>query len=292
MHARLRSQPLHHAGGHRRSGAICPPEVARVLRLQRTIGNRATTRLLREPTATEDLEAERARFEAAKREHRERLTHYPAQPHALRSAGITTDARVDGDTPKWIQTALEESRSLGPYLKGKFPGSSITDGKFSIESSEKVFNQGAQTYLGDHDNLNDADRAAKYGHIGGYYDEKDHSVHVRSRTKFGHALHEAMHKVSHPVFFHFWKRQINEGVTQYFTDVLLKEQGLPEVTDHEYKDELACAKKLVAATSFDLVAAAYFTNDDRLRKALMSRLRLEAGPFAHAVNAEKVCERL
>ena len=100
--------------------------------------------------------------------------------------------------------------------------------------------------MGDHDNLTQGERAAEVRHIGGYYDRSDKSVHVRSRTKFGHALHEAMHKVAHPVFKPYWGRLINEGVTQYFTDLLLREQGLSEVTDHEYKAELACARKLVA----------------------------------------------
>ena len=34
---------------------------------------------------------------------------------------------------------------------------------------------------------------------------------------------------------------INEGVTQYFTDLLLREQGLAAVSDHQYGPELACA---------------------------------------------------
>ena len=44
--ARVRSDAPHHPGHRRRSGSTCPPDVAHVLRLQRTIGNRATTRLL------------------------------------------------------------------------------------------------------------------------------------------------------------------------------------------------------------------------------------------------------
>ena len=297
MLARLRSDAPHHTGGRRRSGALLPPpDVAHVLRLQRTIGNRATTRLLRQPMPTEeevraDVEQERARFEAAKRRHQQRMAQYPPQPHALRSAGITTDSRVTADTPKWIQTALDESRSLRPYLTGKFPASAITD-RFTIESNEDQFNQAAQKYLGDRDNLTAKERAEKYGHIGGYYDRSDHSVHVRSRTKFGHALHEAMHKVAHPVFKPYWGRLINEGVTQYFTDLLLREQGLAEVTDHEYKDELACARKLVAATSWQVVAAAYFQNDGMLRETLMRRFKLDGGQFTHEIGAERICSRL
>ena len=151
MHARLRSDAPHHAGGRRRSGALPPPDVAHVLRLQRTIGNRAPTRLLRQPTATEEevraeVEHDRARFEEHRRTHQQRLAEYAerAKPHALKSAGITTDSRVDGDTPKWIQAALAESLLLRPYLRNKFPGSAVTKGTFSIESDEDTYNQAAQ----------------------------------------------------------------------------------------------------------------------------------------------------
>jgi hypothetical protein len=298
--ARLRSDAPHHTGGRRRSGAVLPPpDVAHVLRLQRTIGNRATTRLLRQPMPTEeevraDVEHDRARFEESKRTHQQRLADYAqrSKPHALKSAGITTDSRVDGGTAKSIQAALAESQLLRPYLRNKFPASAVTKGTFNVESDEDTFNQAAQLYKGDHDNLTKAERAAKYGGIGGYYDRRDKSIHVRSRTKFGHALHEAMHRVAHPVFFAYWDRLINEGVTQYFTDFLLKEQGLSEVTDHEYKAELECANKLVRATSWQVVAAAYFQNDGTLRETLMKRFKLDAGQFTHEIGAERICSRL
>ena len=299
MLARVRSDAPHHTGARRRRGdALHPPDVAQVLRLQRTIGNRATARLLqRQPVATEeevaaDVAQERARFDAAKRTHeRHRVQYAERAPHALKSAGITTDSRVNEGTPKWIQAALAESRLLRQYLRGKFPAQAITD-RFRIHSDEDTFNEAVKTHLGNKDLMNKAQRAAAFGKLGGFYERGTNEVHVRSRTSFGHALHEAMHKVAHPVFKPYWKRFINEGVTQYFTDCLLKEQGLPAVTDHDYKDELACAKKLVEATSFQVVAAAYFLNDGTLRETLQRRFKLEPIPFAEAIDAERICTRL
>jgi hypothetical protein len=289
--ARLRPDALHQPGAGRRSGAACRrPDVAHVLRLQRTIGNRATTRLLRQPTATE--EEERARFDAAKRTHEQHLVKYAERkPHVLKSHGITTDSRVDQNTPKWIQAALAESRLLRPYLRGKFPAQAITD-KFRIHTDEDTFNEAAKKHLDNKDLMNKAERAAAYGKIGGFYERRTNEVHVRSRTKFGHALHEAMHKVAHPVFRPYWQRFINEGVTQYFTDRVLKEQGLSEVTDHEYTDELACAKKLVLATSEDVVARAYFLNEQALREALMRRFQIDGGALTREIGAERICTRL
>ena len=289
--ARLRSDALRQPGGGRRSGAVCgPPDVAHVLRLQRTIGNRATTRLLRQPTVTE--EEERARFDAARRRHEQHLGKYAERkPHVLKSHGITTDSRVDRDTPKWIQAALAESRLLRPYLRGRFPAQAITD-KFRIHSDEDTFNEAAKRHLDNKDLMNKAERAAAYGKIGGFYERRTNEVHVRSRTKFGHALHEAMHKVAHPVFRPYWERFINEGVTQYFTDLVLEEQGLAKVSDHEYTQELACAEKLVLASSPEVVARAYFLNDQALREALMRRLQVDGGGLTRAIGAETVCTRL
>jgi hypothetical protein len=298
MRTRIRSQPQDHAG-RRRSAARRPPDQELVLRLQRTIGNRATTQLLRQPTATEeevlaDVAQERARYDAAKRIHQQRLAEHDARskPHALKTAGITTDSRVNEDTPKWIQAALAESRLLRPYLKGKFPGQAVTD-KFRLHTNEDDFNIAAKAHLGNKDNMTESQRAAAFGDIGGFYERKTNEVHVRSRTKFGHALHEAMHKVAHPVFHPYWQRFINEGVTQYFTDMLLEEQGLSKVTDHKYQAELACAKKLATTvTTWQVVAAAYFQNDGALRETLMRRFHLDAGAMTQAIGAEQICSRL
>ena len=90
----------------------------------------------------------------------------------------------------------------------------------------------------------------------------------------------------------YWQRFINEGVTQYFTDRVLREQGLSEVTDHEYTDELACAKKLVLATNEDVVARAYFLNEQALREALMRRFQIDGGTLTREIGAERICTRL
>jgi hypothetical protein len=235
-----------------------------VLRLQRTIGNRATTRLILR------------------------------KPEVLTKAGIQTDDRVSGKTPQFIQSAVEESEELKPYLKDKFPKSSITT-DFEIHTDEDEFNQAAKSYLHNKDLMTKAKRAEEYGHIGGFFDRSTRHIHVRSRTKFGHAVHEAMHKVAHPAFHGFYGTFINEGVTQYFADRLLVEHGLGIVTDHEYKDELACAKKLVDLVGdWKTVAAAYFQNDTKLRDAMLKKLNMDPAAFQRAMNADagKVCARL
>ena len=268
MLARVRSDAPHRTGARRRGGAACqPPEVTQILRLQRAIGNRATTRLLqRDATAV--------------------------RPHSLQDAGITTTSRIDGKTRGHIQKAIEESEVLRPYLKGKFPAAAATEGTFEIHTDEQSFNDAYISYRHISDApRTDTERNKKYGGIGGFFDRSKNAIHVRSRSHFGHALHEAIHKLANPAFYGFWGELINEGVTQYFTDCVLREQGLPEVKDHEYKDHLICAQKLVTETDRDTVAREYFLGDGALAAALKKKWSLDDMGFAKA-RVGGLCKRL
>jgi hypothetical protein len=268
MRTRIRPPSRHQTGRRRRS-----PDEHVVLQLQRTIGNRATTRLLRQPVEAPPKPASK-------------------QPEVLKKAGVTTDARVNDKTAGLIQAALEESVELAPYLKGKFPKYAITKG-FELHTDEDDFNTAVKTIVKKNtEPMTKNQRAAAYGKIGGFYDRASNTVHVRRRSTFGHTVHESMHKVASSGFHTFWGDFINEGVTQYFADRLLVEHGLSKVTDHEYKDELACAEKLVALTDWKTVAGAYFQNDGALREAVMRKLNLDLLGLTKAVRAGTVCSRL
>jgi hypothetical protein len=56
---------------------------------------------------------------------------------------------------------------------------------------------------------------------------------------------------------------LNEGLTQYFADIVLRDQGVPKFTDHAYKKELACATRFVDRFHLDSVARLYFLNDSQ-----------------------------
>jgi hypothetical protein len=265
------------------------------LRLQRAIGNRATARLLRDVRAATAAEAaveqaELAHDLADRAKLAARPTYPERPPHALKSAGIDTASQVNDQTPKWIQAALAESRLLRPYLMKKFPASAITDGKFEIHTTERDFNRTYSTYRGEPAQLTDDELAKRHGTTGGYFDRSKKTIHVRSRSTFGEAVHEAMHKLS--IGFLFWGIFIDEGVTQFFADALLQEQGLPKGTAHSYGAELAFAERLVAATNFDIVARAYFLNDTTLRETLMRRFGLNLDQFARELRTGTFTSRL
>src|SRR5262249_9099795 len=161
------------------------------------------------------------------------------RPHVFTQAGVKTDSQVNDKTPKLIQAALAESRLLRPYLGGKFPKLAITGGKFEIHSLDKDFNRAYGDFRRVPLSVTDYDLA-------GFFDRGKKTIHLRPHATLGHAVHESMHKVSHAGFL-YWGSFIDEGVTQYFADRLLEEQGLSKVTNHNYGPQLACAEKLVKA---------------------------------------------
>ena len=209
-----------------RPGRSSAPAPARrtppVLRLQRAIGNRATARLLRQATATEDdvradVEAERARFDRARTVHARRLKEIDAldRPHVLKAAGIKTDSQVNDKTPGLIQAALAESRLLRPYVRGKFPALAITHGRFEIHPLDKDFNRAAGAWRRLPPQTTDLQLEQAFKDIGGYYDRGKKKIHLRPHATFGHAVHESMHKVSHAGFLWWgsWSRAPTSSTT-------------------------------------------------------------------------------
>src|SRR5436190_17382866 len=107
---------------------------ARVLSLQRTIGNRATTTVLQRQapiTSGPELDKEVEWVEEQRRRFDELEKKGPAgvepPPHHLKRVGIRPESQVDEHTPFHIRAVLAESRVLRPYLRGK---PAIADAKF------------------------------------------------------------------------------------------------------------------------------------------------------------------
>jgi hypothetical protein len=185
--------------GARLGRSPAPPPACRTpsaLRLQRTIGNRATARLLRQAVTEDevraDVEAERARFDQARAQHEQRLKQIDAadRPHVLKDAGIATDSHVDDKTAGLIQSALAESRKLRPYLRGKFPGLAISDGRFEVHPRDVDFNRAAGAWRRLPPHTTDNELATIFADIGGYYDRGKKTIHLRPHATFGHMARE------------------------------------------------------------------------------------------------------
>ncbi len=223
----------------------------------------------------EEHKKEKERFEAARREHEKRLAPPPLDLFPLevfKRAGVTATTRVGKTTASLIQTVLERSRTLRPYIGQKLMKVMIPK-NFILHDFDSSFDH-AYTTL--HKIIVPAGSAQVKELITsrGFYHRPTDAIHLRPAANVGHALHEAIHKFSSPAFRSVFGGYLDEGVTQYFTDLVLVEQGLGKMKTHNYQDQLRCATRLVAHFNADIVAKAYFEGAglENLAKNLVDKL--------------------
>jgi hypothetical protein len=271
-----------------------------------------------EPTAADiaEFEEERRRFEEAKKKHQEALQRArdiearqqaqldfqeaesrlakareqhlraitPPQPtDALRKAGITTRRTVDANTGDLMDVVLRQSNIMRRFLNTKIK---IGGSKFVIENSDSEFDT---KYRSLHDLKPGSDEWNGTGNVRGFYHRKTDTIHLRPRSDYGQAVHESIHKFANRGFRGFFGGFIDEGVTQYFADMVLEEQQL-EKGRTLYGDNLKCARKLIeTVANFSLVARNYFDGDATLINMLLRQPGADSRKL-HG-NSEEWCKR-
>jgi hypothetical protein len=174
---------------------------------------------------------------------------------AARTAKIGPDTQASIDQLALLRTIIEASPTLSPYLteeraKASQPTDLRNAQKFVIHSSDSDLQDEAQRC-----NQGEAEPGTK---IGGFYCRQTDTIHLPPDAKFGHALHESVHKYSKLVLKGVCSQFLNEGVTQYFADIVLADQGLPKFTGHAYQKQLECAARFINRFHLDQVASVYF----------------------------------
>ncbi|MBN9508856.1 MAG: DUF4157 domain-containing protein [Alphaproteobacteria bacterium] len=173
---------------------------------------------------------------------------------AARRAGATTEAPVAGEpvalarTVTLLQTMIEASRLLAPYVTGKRAINLRTPGRFVVDAPDAFAAAKRAANIGE---------ATEGTTVGGFYDRRHDTIHLPQAAHFGEALHEAIHKYS-SVMLRNMCHDLNEGVTQYVADAVLQEQGLPKAERVAYQDKVDCAARLIHEFGFDAVATLYF----------------------------------
>jgi len=118
-----------------------------------------------------------------------------------------------------------------------------------------------------------ADKEVKE-HVQGFVDPKHQfNIYLYDRSKYCHAFHEAVHAMSNlPILLQFFGGFLNEGLTQYFTDIIFTEQIGQKCTTHKYPDQLEYASNLVTFMGEDRMAKIFFTNgfSDELNKVAVA----------------------
>jgi hypothetical protein len=191
----------------------------------------------------------------------------PAKPKPLKDLGVDANDPVSSNTAQLIDGALQRNQKLAPYIGDKLKGGfQIAEkGKFVHELSDINFENSYRSAY-DEDSGTSVPAQTK-----GFYDPKKSEVHLRPDAKFGTALHEAMHRMAsgslYVVYLPLAQKistnlleVLKEGVTAYFTDLVLNDEGLPNYID-AYRDLKKKAAALIATLGkdgFDLIAKLNF----------------------------------
>jgi hypothetical protein len=187
---------------------------------------------------------------------------------------------------------LERSGVLRPYIKDKLSGKRkvrIPGDKFAHYNEEGKFDKAYQRTYGTVVAGSAEEKELK--NIHGFYSTRTDTIHLRPKANVGDALHESIHKFSSNFLAAFGKF-LNEGVTQFFTDLVLEEQGLPKGKS-DYPKQLECAHKLVDRSSRDLVGKAYFMGDiGPLINSVARGLKIRAEEVMKLGKDGALCDRL
>jgi alkaline phosphatase D len=191
---------------------------------------------------------------------------------ALKRAGFTTERWADSKTPALLKAAIEQSRALRPFIAGKL-------GRIDISKNYRHYGSDPEfvsAYLKLHKIVvpfGPQERALT-DNVRAFYHRPTDSIHLRPRTHFGQVLQMAITKFSSPGFGGFFGESLAKGVSLYFTNLVLEEQGLGRMKSVELRDQLSCATDLVAVAGLSLVGKGYFENHSDLIRFLNTNLSI------------------
>ena len=164
----------------------------------------------------------------------------------------TTKQKVWDKDAKAIDLAITQSPTLDRFRPKK-----ARQAKGNVDTQDKeVFSKQYTDYaaaLGEKSDEIQTDLKT----VGGFTDRKAGQIHLLNHVSDVEVLlHEAIHLNSEAPFQNNFGHYLNEGVTEHFTQAVLKEQKRDAGT--AYPDELAMAESLISDLGEDQVGKAYF----------------------------------
>lgn len=181
----------------------------------------------------------------------------------LKSQGVDLSDPVAVSTATIIDEVLLRNQKLAPYIGDRLiAGFRIAEkGKFVRDSTDGNFDDAYRNAY----ELDSSRTVAK--DTKGFFDPKKSEVHLRPDAKFGTALHESVHRLASPALYKLYLQEANkisanltevlkEGVTAFFTDLILTDEGLPNFND-AYRSKKKKVETLITALGsdgFDLIA--------------------------------------
>jgi hypothetical protein len=190
-----------------------------------------------------------------------------APAKTLKSEGVDLADPVASGTAATIDAVLARNQKLAPYIHDSLTaGFKIAEkGKFVHDSTDANFDAAFRKAY-DLDSSFNVPKDTR-----GFFDSRKSEIHLRPSAEFGTALHEAVHRLASPIMYKLVLPTANkisqdltevlkEGLTAYFTDLILKEEGLPNFKD-AYRSKKKKAEELIAAfgaNGFDVFATLNF----------------------------------
>ena len=192
----------------------------------------------------------------------------------FKQAGLRTTSVINKETPALIQKALEQSNWLKPFISNKLARVPLSKNFFHYDFVEE--------FTGKYKKLNnivvpfDSPEDKSFRNIQGFYHRKTDSIHLQPSANLGFALFLCIGKLSSPGFGGFFGYQVSEGVRHYFTNLVLREQGLEPLKIENKQELLNCGEDLVGVVGIGMVGKAYFQNHSDLIKHLTTKLSIGA----------------
>jgi hypothetical protein len=178
----------------------------------------------------------------------------------------TTKQKVWDKDAKAIDLAITQSPTLDRFRPKK-----ARQAKGNVDTQDKaVFSKQYADYaaaLGE--KSDEIERDLKT--VGGFTDRKAGQIHLLNHVSDVEVLlHEAIHLNSEPQLQNNFGHYMNEGVTEHFTQAVLKEQKRDAGT--AYPDELAMAESLISDLGEDQVGKAYFQGNLEAYRSVLAAL--------------------
>jgi len=195
--------------------------------------------------------------------------------------GLGTFETVDYRDEALVDAALIQS-SLWPYI-----GHKVTRG-IRIEGGVTYLSQSAfeEAYIAHARRRGEAIEGAK--NVRGFYDPGRGRIVLATPANLETLLHESIHKFADPSFRQVFTPGLDEGVTQYFTNHVLREYQL--APGRAYPEEVVAGNALAAAVGFEELALGYFLGPAfSVLRALESNVpNFNSDTFMRAIRAKTV----
>lgn len=190
------------------------------------------------------------------------------QPKTTPLTGLNTDTyvyKIGANLNTVILYLFSNSSLVKSYYPGGLAVADWPAAKFKIHQYDRDFETTyTRLHPGSHQNVKE---------IGGFYHRKTDTMHLKRLSRLGHTLHEAVHRLADSKSIGYPGTFVYEGLTQLIADIVLIQNKMERVTDHQYQANLSCANKLIETAGEERVLRYYFKFDKAFNEFINEKIQ-------------------